>query len=82
MFINEFFISPLYTYKDGKKTLAYFIGVQCPVATLGPGQAPQNVGWVYKNGSKTDIEGDAPYRSGKEAVKKISSRNELSELAS
>lgn len=48
-FVNEFFISPLYSghFEEGEKKLAYYIGVQCPVSKLGPGQAPSNVGWVY-----------------------------------
>lgn len=40
-FNNEFFLSPLYG-KDGK--LKYYIGVQCSVKKLGPGQAPANPG--------------------------------------
>ena len=28
-----------------------FIGVQCPVKKLGPGQAPQNNAWVYTQGN-------------------------------
>ena len=46
-FVNEFFLSPLHN-KEGK--LLYFIGVQCPVAKEGPGQAPANPGWVYTQG--------------------------------
>mmetsp|Transcript_38921 Transcript_38921/g.85387 ORF Transcript_38921/g.85387 Transcript_38921/m.85387 type:complete len:179 (+) Transcript_38921:195-731(+) len=46
-FNNQFFLSPLYE-KDGK--LAYYIGVQCSVKKLGPGQAPENPGWVYAQG--------------------------------
>jgi len=46
-FNNEFFLSPLYE-EDGK--LAYYIGVQCSVKKLGPGQAPANPGWVYAQG--------------------------------
>mmetsp|Transcript_2849 Transcript_2849/g.4197 ORF Transcript_2849/g.4197 Transcript_2849/m.4197 type:complete len:181 (-) Transcript_2849:447-989(-) len=46
-FVNEFFLSPLY---DSNKQLLYFIGVQCSVAKLGPGQAPANPGWVYSQG--------------------------------
>ena len=40
-FNNEFFLSPLY---DSSGNLVYFIGVQCPVQKLGPGQAPKNCG--------------------------------------
>lgn len=40
-FNNEFFLSPLYG-KDGR--LEYYIGVQCSVKKLGPGQAPANPG--------------------------------------
>ena len=40
-FINEFFISPLYT---SEKKLAYFIGVQCSVPKAGRGQMPANAG--------------------------------------
>mmetsp|Transcript_7696 Transcript_7696/g.9485 ORF Transcript_7696/g.9485 Transcript_7696/m.9485 type:complete len:137 (-) Transcript_7696:127-537(-) len=47
-FVNEFFLSPL-RLKGGRET-GYFIGVQCPVAKLGPGQMPSNIGWVYSNG--------------------------------
>eukprot|EP00588_Corethron_pennatum_P007081 CAMPEP_0194294000 /NCGR_PEP_ID=MMETSP0169-20130528/49281_1 /TAXON_ID=218684 /ORGANISM="Corethron pennatum, Strain L29A3" /LENGTH=134 /DNA_ID=CAMNT_0039042701 /DNA_START=223 /DNA_END=627 /DNA_ORIENTATION=+ len=43
-FVNEFFVSPLYT--EGGD-VAYFIGVQCPVESAGNGQAPKNIGWVY-----------------------------------
>lgn len=43
-FNNEFFLSPLY---DNDKQLCYFIGVQCPVKHLGPGQAPSNPGYVH-----------------------------------
>jgi PAS domain S-box-containing protein len=42
-FCNEFFLSPLCD-DDGK--LLYYIGVQCPVANLGPGQMPKNAGYV------------------------------------
>ena len=42
-FNNEFFLLPLYSDRN-KSKLAYFIGVQCPVAALGPGQMPKNVG--------------------------------------
>eukprot|EP00545_Synedropsis_sp_CCMP1620_P012524 CAMPEP_0119003702 /NCGR_PEP_ID=MMETSP1176-20130426/719_1 /TAXON_ID=265551 /ORGANISM="Synedropsis recta cf, Strain CCMP1620" /LENGTH=174 /DNA_ID=CAMNT_0006955325 /DNA_START=135 /DNA_END=659 /DNA_ORIENTATION=- len=47
-FANEFFLSPLRD-QDGK--LLYYIGVQCPVDSLGPGQMPKNAGWVYTMGS-------------------------------
>ena len=40
-FNNQFFLSPLYD-REGK--LAYYIGVQCSVKKLGPGQAPANPG--------------------------------------
>jgi PAS domain S-box-containing protein len=43
-FYNEFFLSPLFN-DDGK--LLYYIGVQCPVSSPGPGQMSQNPGWVY-----------------------------------
>lgn len=46
-FNNQFFLSPLY---DTDGSLLYFIGVQCSVAKLGPGQAPVNCGWVYSQG--------------------------------
>lgn len=41
-FCNEFFLAPL---RDESKQLQYLIGVQCPVKTLGPGQAPNNAGY-------------------------------------
>mmetsp|Transcript_1248 Transcript_1248/g.1883 ORF Transcript_1248/g.1883 Transcript_1248/m.1883 type:complete len:182 (+) Transcript_1248:139-684(+) len=47
-FVNEFFLSPL---RDSNNKVIYFIGVQCPVDKLGPGQMPSNVGWVYTQGS-------------------------------
>lgn len=40
-FANEFFLSPLCD-ADGK--VLYYIGVQCPVPALGPGQMPKNAG--------------------------------------
>ena len=40
-FNNQFFLSPLYD-REGK--LAYYIGCQCSVKKLGPGQAPANPG--------------------------------------
>jgi len=46
-FNNEFFLSPL---RDNDGKLAYFIGVQCSVENLGPGQMPSNLGWVYGHG--------------------------------
>ncbi|KAL7535796.1 hypothetical protein ACHAWF_005275 [Thalassiosira exigua] len=46
-FNNEFFMMPLY---DCDNRLQYFAGVQCSVKKLGPGQAPENVGWVYTQG--------------------------------
>ena len=57
-FNNQFFMCPLYysssasyiNNDDKKKSLAYFIGVQCSVKKLGPGQAPSNLGWVYTQG--------------------------------
>uniref|UniRef100_A0A7S2NRK4 PAS domain-containing protein n=1 Tax=Leptocylindrus danicus TaxID=163516 RepID=A0A7S2NRK4_9STRA len=53
-FVNEFFISPLYSIEEGEKKLAYYIGVQCPVSRQGPGQAPSNVGWVYRQANKEE----------------------------
>eukprot|EP00527_Entomoneis_sp_CCMP2396_P005855 CAMPEP_0198154146 /NCGR_PEP_ID=MMETSP1443-20131203/67458_1 /TAXON_ID=186043 /ORGANISM="Entomoneis sp., Strain CCMP2396" /LENGTH=182 /DNA_ID=CAMNT_0043820753 /DNA_START=102 /DNA_END=650 /DNA_ORIENTATION=- len=47
-FVNEFFLAPL---RDSKGKVVYFIGVQCPVSKSGPGQMPQNVGWVYTQGN-------------------------------
>jgi len=46
-FNNQFFLSPL---RDPSGNLSYYIGVQCSVETLGPGQAPRNIGWVYTQG--------------------------------
>ena len=48
-FFNEFFLSPLRDdVKDGKKgEVMYFIGVQCAVDRLGPGQMPSNKGYVH-----------------------------------
>mmetsp|Transcript_26507 Transcript_26507/g.37225 ORF Transcript_26507/g.37225 Transcript_26507/m.37225 type:complete len:183 (-) Transcript_26507:131-679(-) len=46
-FVNEFFIAPLH---DNQKQTTYFIGVQCAVPFLGPGQMPANQGWVYSQG--------------------------------
>jgi PAS domain S-box-containing protein len=46
-FANQFFLSPL---RGSDSTLLYFIGVQCSVEKLGPGQAPSNVGWIYSQG--------------------------------
>lgn len=46
-FFHEFFLSPL---RDNQNQLQYFVGVQCSVQKLGPGQAPANVGWVYAQG--------------------------------
>jgi len=48
-FNNEFFLLPLYN-DESKSKLVYFIGVQCSVNHLGPGQMPKNLGWVYANG--------------------------------
>lgn len=48
-FNNEFFLLPLYN-DEAKSKLVYFIGVQCSVNHLGPGQMPKNLGWVYANG--------------------------------
>lgn len=42
-FINQFFLSPLHSSNDSKKT-EYFIGVQCSVEREGPGQMPVNPG--------------------------------------
>jgi len=47
-FANEFFICPL---RDRQDKLLYFIGVQCSVPKLGPGQMPANPGWVYTQGN-------------------------------
>jgi len=47
-FNNQFFLCPL--YDDDNSTLRYFIGCQCSVKKLGPGQAPENVAWVYAQG--------------------------------
>ncbi|GKY91809.1 hypothetical protein MPSEU_000152500 [Mayamaea pseudoterrestris] len=47
-FANEFFLSPL--RNEANKTV-YFIGVQCPVQALGPGQAPHNAAWIYTQGN-------------------------------
>jgi PAS domain S-box-containing protein len=44
-FCNEFFLSPLC---DDSGKLLYYIGVQCPVAKLGPGQMPKNAGYVTR----------------------------------
>ena len=54
-FNNQFFIMPMYDEvqdSDGgnKKVLQYFAGIQCSVQKLGPGQCPQNVGWIYTSG--------------------------------
>jgi PAS domain S-box-containing protein len=46
-FNNEFFLAPLV---DEHGKLQYFVGIQCSVKRLGPGQAPNNVGWVYAQG--------------------------------
>mmetsp|Transcript_16587 Transcript_16587/g.37132 ORF Transcript_16587/g.37132 Transcript_16587/m.37132 type:complete len:179 (-) Transcript_16587:44-580(-) len=46
-FNNQFFLAPL---RDSDERTAYYIGVQCSVKRLGPGQAPENVGWVYAQG--------------------------------
>ena len=46
-FNNEFFLAPLF---DDNEKLQYFVGIQCSVKRLGPGQAPENVGWVYSQG--------------------------------
>mmetsp|Transcript_8006 Transcript_8006/g.11429 ORF Transcript_8006/g.11429 Transcript_8006/m.11429 type:complete len:184 (-) Transcript_8006:248-799(-) len=47
-FINEFFLSPL---RGQNGEVLYFIGVQCAVDKLGPGQMNKNKGWVYTQGS-------------------------------
>lgn len=79
-FINEFFISPLYSYENGRKVLSYFIGIQCPVSHAGPGQAPKNPGWVYTHGSHNDDEqkmnddNEIHYKAG---MKIVSSFNDL-----
>ena len=53
-FNNQFFLSPLRSGYDNDgnntNTVSYFIGVQCSVEKLGPGQAPQNIGWIYTQG--------------------------------
>ena len=46
-FNNQFFLAPL---RDADERLAYYIGVQCSVKRLGPGRAPENMGWVYAQG--------------------------------
>lgn len=48
-FSNEFFLAPLRSSSSSKSTtnkVQYLIGVQCPVAALGRGQAPKNAGYV------------------------------------
>ncbi|KAL3768290.1 hypothetical protein ACHAWO_012400 [Cyclotella atomus] len=47
-FINEFFLTQLRT---PTKELAYFIGIQVACERAGPGQAPQNPGWIYTMGN-------------------------------
>jgi len=47
-FVNEFFLAPL---RDAQGKVCYYIGVQCEVEKLGPGQAPKNPGWVYTQGN-------------------------------
>ena len=53
-FNNQFFIMPMYDEEDSdggnNKKLQYFAGIQCSVQKLGPGQCPQNVGWIYTSG--------------------------------
>uniref|UniRef100_A0A7S3QJQ0 PAS domain-containing protein n=1 Tax=Chaetoceros debilis TaxID=122233 RepID=A0A7S3QJQ0_9STRA len=49
-FVNQFFLAPLH-YRDDPVKAAYYIGVQCSVPTLGPGQMPANPGWVYTQGN-------------------------------
>jgi len=55
-FNNQFFLAPLRAAtKSSKKDddnhdIIYFIGCQCSVAKLGPGQAPANCAWVYAQG--------------------------------
>jgi hypothetical protein len=41
MFINQLFICPLF---DESGKLAYFLGVQAEVESMGPGQQPENAG--------------------------------------
>ena len=42
-FINQFFLSPLRSANNGAK-VEYYIGVQCRVEKMGPGQMPANPG--------------------------------------
>jgi len=49
-FINQFFISPLRSQKDGE--VVYFIGVQHQVKEIGVGQQHENEGWVYTMGTR------------------------------
>ena len=42
-FVNQFFLSPLYSAKD-TNNVAYYIGVQSCVQKKGPGQMPANKG--------------------------------------
>lgn len=47
-FVNEFFLTNLRT---PEKEVAYYIGIQAAVANRGPGQMPNNPGWVYTLGN-------------------------------
>lgn len=49
-FVNQFFLGPLHSRDDDKKVV-YYIGVQCQVDRLGPGQMPANPGWIYTQGN-------------------------------
>jgi len=57
-FINQFYLAPLHgkgsdtnAANAGNATVCYYIGVQCSVPNLGPGQMPANPGWVYTQGN-------------------------------
>ena len=47
-FNNQFFLAPL--YDESGQQLLYFLGCQCSVARLGPGQGPSNHAWIYAQG--------------------------------
>lgn len=47
-FANEFFLT---TLRTPTKEIAYYIGIQVAVASMGPGQMPSNPGWVYTLGN-------------------------------
>jgi len=57
-FINQFYLAPLHGKRSdgsggnaGNETICYYIGVQCSVPNVGPGQMPANPGWVYTQGN-------------------------------